>query len=131
MYCHHCQARLGDAHEVLLVAPGIAASTKVAAPKAAEASAAQAKARRDSLTRVSAAACSLLLLLLALAFFALSVRALDVHQPLLVALGALLLAACEVVWTSRTRRAVIGSFVIAGTGVALVGLLVALIGAGW
>jgi hypothetical protein len=128
MYCHHCHAKLEDEPEVLLVAPGIAASTKVAPMKA---NCAGPRSRKDSLTRMSVIACSLLLLLLALAFFALSVQASNAHQALLVGLGALLLAACEVVWTARSRKAIIGSFVIAGAGVAVVGLLVAFIGAGW
>lgn len=120
MYCQHCHSKLEDAPAIPV---RLAETNDGAAARAVPPS------KKNALTRLSVIACSLLLLLLALTFFVLSVRVSNVHQVMLMGLGLLLLGACEVVWTARTRKAVIGSFVVAGAGVALVSVLIAVAGA--
>lgn len=118
MYCQHCHAKL----ETAQAAPIAQARDKASAPTAPP-------SKKHALTRFSVIACTLVLLLLALTFFVLSVHVSTVHQVMLTGLGLLLLGACEVVWTARTRKAVIASYVVSGAGVALVSVLVVLAGA--
>lgn len=124
MYCDHCHGKIG----AQLDTP-VTVLREITVPASSEMLAAPPPSKRETLTRLSVVACSMLLLLLAIAFFVMSVHSSNVHQVMLMGLGLLLLGACEVVWTARTRKAVIGSFVVAGAGVALVSIIVALIGA--
>ena len=120
MYCQHCHSKLEPAPVVPIRL--VEARTESEAPTPPS-------SKKHMLTRLSVIVCSLLLLLLALAFFIMSAHVSNVHQVMLMGLGLLLLGACEVVWTARTRKAVIGSFVVAGAGVALVSILIVLAGA--
>ena len=120
MYCQLCPSKLVPAPVVPIRLVEARAQSEAPTPP---------PSKKHMLTRLSVIVCSLLLLLLALAFFIMSAHVSNVHQVMLMGLGLLLLGACEVVWTARTRKAVIGSFVVAGAGVALVSILIVLAGA--
>ena len=120
MYCHNCLAKLEDQSDA---PPRLApVMERPAVPLERRHS------KKDSLTRMSVIVCSLILLLLSLAFFALAAHASSLHRVLLMGLGVLLLGACEVVWSARCRKAIIGSFVVAGAGVACVSIFIVIIG---
>ena len=123
MYCHNCLSKLEDEQDApRLATPAAPVMERPAVPVERR------QSKKESLTRMSVIVCSLILLLLSFAFFALAAHATSIHRVLLMGLGVLLLGACEVVWTARCRKAIIGSYVVAGAGVALVSILIAVIG---